>query len=192
MMRGYVTPASSIDSDDKTGKIIGAVVIAVAIGAAGAYGYTTGIFNSQPVTANSVQAAPSNPAPAVVSAPAPTPAPVAQTTVTPPPAAVSPQDSAPVRNDTVAPRAPVHTVRSIHARGPATKLVAPAQPVLTQQAAPDQGAPAPAPSDTQTPMQAAPQITPDTPATATPSVPATDQPVPATPAPATTDDQTPH
>ncbi|HEX3674380.1 MAG TPA: hypothetical protein VHU87_08930 [Rhizomicrobium sp.] len=53
-MRGYVTPASSINISENAGKIIGAAVVALAIATAGIYSYESGMWKVQPVTHSQV------------------------------------------------------------------------------------------------------------------------------------------
>jgi hypothetical protein len=162
-MRSYVTPASRIDTDDKTAKIISAVVIAVALGAAGVYGYAS-TRNAPP------QIAVTQPAP-IVSPRAIVPAPAALKQ--PQQAVQAPAATPPVINTQAQAPAPT-PVKTVHVQRETVQhaqrvIVPPPQPALDQSAVTPQVAP-----DTTAPQPSTMQAAPDTTTTVTPQ--ATTQP----------------
>lgn len=148
-MRGYVTPELSIDSDERTGKIVGGVVIAIAIGAAAVFSYTSHMWNTQPtqpMAAISLPRVVTSPAPAPVPQSTPLPQPI----VAPPPVQTAPAQ-------TLAPAPVISVKKTAHVPRAAAKIVAPPpQPALNQQ--PDQSVAAPA-EITPAPLQSAPPAT---------------------------------
>ncbi len=142
MMRGYVTPAASIDMDERKGKLVAGAVILAAVGAIGIYAYANGFGQgSAPVS--------DNPPPAIQTPMVPTAAAPPPATQTVAPQTTAPAVAPPVINATPAPEqsAPVVTHSApvvTHARHVTPRVAAPVEtttPAVTPppaQVVPDQ------------------------------------------------------